>query len=137
MINFDYGSSVSHTIPPRMLRDLNFCKSRMTPAAIAGVEAELDRVIASGEVHTSSWIPGSDWNGKPYQPIFDHGAKMNPYVAARYFGLFMWERVLDRERNFHETWACKHCDDQWGNPIKGRTYFILKQPPVDISTQDP
>jgi hypothetical protein len=77
-------------------------------------------MLDSGEVHTTSWMPGSDWGPTPFDPIYWDAAKQDPVAAAKCFGLFVWECVLERD----EAWGSGHYEKD-GYPIKGRTYFRL------------
>jgi hypothetical protein len=105
----------------------------MRAADIARVKRELHQIIDTADVHTTSWIPGADGR-KPWFAIFLHGTRQNEVQAAMCLGLFCWECFLERCKPGGdwggEDWGYKHCDDQWGNPIRGRTYFRLNVPPV-------
>jgi hypothetical protein len=133
LYDFDHGGILSTHIPPSYNRRFRAWKSNMRPADIARVKRELHQIISTANVHTTSWIPGEDWFGKPWFPIFLHGARQNEVHAAMCFGLFCWECFLERSKPGGdwggEDWGYKHCDDQWGNPIKGRTYFRLNVRP--------
>lgn len=133
LYDFDHGGIPSTYIPPSYDRRFRGWKSNMFAADIARVKRELHRVIDMGDIHTTSWMPGEDWYGKPWYPIFLRGTRQNPVHAAMCFGLFCWECFLERCAPGGdwgcEDWGYKHCDDQWGNPIMGRTYFRLNRPP--------
>jgi hypothetical protein len=122
LIDFDHGGVVVTKVP--FQRDFRLWKGRMTATEIADVKNEIHRMLHSGEVHTTSWMPGSDWNGTPFQIIFEKGTRHSFAQAAMCFGLFVNECVLERCQNFDERWGFKHCEKD-GYPIKGRTYFRL------------
>ena len=65
--------------------------ARMSEAEVGAVRSALDARIEGSRIETSAWIPGSDWRGTPWQPIFDVGAKGSFELAALMFGLFVWE----------------------------------------------
>lgn len=69
--------------------------SRMSEAEVAAVRMALDDRIEGSRIETSAWIPGSDWRGTPWQPIYDVGARGSFEQAALMFGLFVWE-AFDR-----------------------------------------
>jgi hypothetical protein len=76
---------------------------------------ELSRVIDSGEVHTSSWIPGSNWIGTVYQPIWE-ACKKNDSLAAMFYGQILYQVFIDRP-------------DEWFfgkyEHARGKTYFKI------------
>ncbi|WP_165837582.1 hypothetical protein [Zavarzinia aquatilis] len=72
--------------------------SRLTENELAAIREALDSRIDGKEIETSSWIPGSDWKGTPYQAIYEQAAKMNPDLAALMFGLLVWE-AFERDKN--------------------------------------
>jgi hypothetical protein len=95
-------------------------KRNMTAAEIAAVRDEIHRMLDSGPIHTTSWMPGSDWSGTPFDPIYWKGTRQDNVAAAKCFGFFVMECILERE----EPWGFGHYEKD-GIPIKGRTYFRL------------
>ena len=81
---------------------------------------ELNTLISGDKIHTSSWIPGSNWSGTVYAPIYQ-AANQDEELAAKYFGLILWVVVIEH----HDTWSSGHYEKD-GIPIKGRTYFRVK-----------
>ena len=80
--------------------------------------AHINGLIAGDEIHTSSWMPGSDWTSTPLQVLYTKAARLNEELAAKYFGLMTF-------------YAFMHHPDDWitgrfemdGEPLRGRTYF--------------
>jgi hypothetical protein len=70
-----------------------------------------------GEIVTSSWIPGSDWRGTPYQRIYE-AVGADEDMARFFFGLIVWRVMMDRP----ETWAFGRYPQKDGDVI-GLTYF--------------
>lgn len=95
---------------------------RIDPHAYERVHDELDHRFDVREVDTSSWIPGSDWTGTPFQPIF-HACGEDETAAALFFGLLVWQVVMDRE----DCWSFGRYEKE-GIPIKGMTYFRIDCP---------
>lgn len=95
--------------------------SRLDQAEIAEIKATLNQMIDGTEVQTSSWMPGSDWRGTPFQAIYEKATKRNPDTAAMCFGLLVWEVFMERP----EYWASGHYEKD-GVPITGRTYFQVR-----------
>ena len=79
LMDFDHGCVPSPRVP--FAKDFKLWKSRMSATEIADVKAAIHALLAEGEVHTTSWMPGSDWSiprhfgpsifGTPLQPIYD------------------------------------------------------------------
>jgi hypothetical protein len=117
--DFDHGGRTVTQVP--FQSEFNFWKSRMKATDIAAIKADIHFALSSGEVHTTSWMPGPDWTGTPYDAIYWDGTKQDHVAAAKCFGLFVMECVLEREA---ENWGSGHYEKD-GYPIKGRTYFRL------------
>ncbi|WP_218976419.1 hypothetical protein [Bacillus sp. CD3-1a] len=74
---------------------------------------ELNKVIDTSNVHTSSWIPGHNWKGTVYQPIWE-ACKFNDGEAAKFYGQILYKVIIDRP----EVWyfgTYPHA--------RGKTYF--------------
>jgi hypothetical protein len=95
---------------------------RLNPRAYTAIHHELDGRFDSREVDTSSWIPGSDWTGTVYQPIYD-ACGLDEDAAARFFGLLVWQVVMDHDG----CWSFGRYEKE-GVPIKGMTYFRIECP---------
>ncbi|TBC71540.1 hypothetical protein ELH27_01055 [Rhizobium leguminosarum] len=96
----------------------NLVLARLTPAELQAVRDELDRMIATGDIFTSSWMPGSDWRNTPFQPLYTRAARTDHQTSALMFGLMVWEAF---ERH-DEVWYTGKFEKD-GVPISGRTYF--------------
>ena len=76
------------------------------------------------EVNTTSWIPGNDWTDTVYEPIY-HACGDNAESAGLFFGLIVFKMLMD---NDERVWSFgRYKKDEI--PIKGMTYFTVKQPP--------
>jgi hypothetical protein len=96
---------------------------RVDLQAYRAIRDELDRRFAGREVDTSSWIPGSDGSDTVFEPIFPAGGQ-DETAAAQFFGLLVWQVVMDRE----DCWSFGRYEKD-GVPIKGLTYFRIDCPP--------
>ncbi len=65
-----------------------------------------------------AWIPGSDWTGTVFQPIYEKACKCNREAAAEFFGLIFWAVLLER----NDVWSFGRYEKD-GIPIGGMTYF--------------
>lgn len=105
-------------------RDFERWRARLTDEEYARIYAELCACIDGDEIATSSWIPGSDWTGLVYEPIWAVACRRDQNAAARFFGLLLWVVVRDHD----EVWAFGRYEKN-GVPIEGMTYFKLSNPP--------
>ena len=90
---------------------------QLDPKAFQKIVDELNSRVSGGKVHTSSWIPGSNWSGTAFQPIYD--ACQDQESAAKFFGLILWEVMRKRKG---EAWSFGRYEKD-GIPIEGLTYF--------------
>ena len=86
----------------------------------ARISEELKSRIHGAEIHTSSWIPGDDWTGTVYEPIYLSCGE-DPVASAKFFGLLLWKVMLDDE----SYWAFGRYEKD-GIPIEGLTYFRVE-----------
>ena len=113
--NLDTGETIT-TIPH--VDNFKRWHSKLSSAEYEAIREELNRQIDSGDIHTSSWIPGDDWTDTVFDPIYIKSCDMNPNEAALCFGLFLWVVIRDRP----EMWAFGRYEKD-GIPINGLTYF--------------
>jgi hypothetical protein len=99
--------------------------AKMTPAEIDGVIAEINRIVdvacstPGEELVTTSWMPGSNWDGTPFEPIW-WACRGDEDAAAKAFGLFCWDAMMRRTDKF----GYGHYELN-GVPIRGMTYFRI------------
>jgi hypothetical protein len=92
--------------------------NRLSPAEFSAIAESLNEQIDGNEIHTSSWMPGADWGGTPYQAIYDRAARSNHDLAGRLFGLMVFYVFMNRP----DAWITGKFEKD-GEPIGGRTYF--------------
>jgi len=102
-------------------REYHIWRNRLSDAEYGAIVDELNRRISGKEIHTSSWIPGSDWAGTVWEPIYTKSCLENEEDSGLCFGLFVWVVMMERP----ETWAFgRYAKD--GIPIRGLTYFQVR-----------
>ena len=94
--------------------------SQITPSHLGEIRAELQRMIAGDEIHTSSWMPGSDWTGTVWEPIYTNACQYDTVAAGLCFGLFVWEAFMGHSA----AWSFGRYEKD-GIPIQGMTYFRI------------
>lgn len=96
--------------------------SRMTRAEIDAIKATLNAMIGGDEIHTAGWMPGNDWTGTRFQPIYDKAARRSYSASAKCFGLMVWEVFMERP----EKWTSGRFEKD-GEDIGSRTYFRVRE----------
>ena len=97
----------------------------LTPVDFENICAALNGYVDTqgrGEIATSSWIPGADWTGTPYEPIY-HAVDDSWELARFFFGMIVWHVFLNRP----ETWSFGRYPRNPNETI-GLTYFKLDVP---------
>jgi hypothetical protein len=117
LVNMNTGNTESRM--PH-LNDYRRWTGRLSSDELAAIRFELNRRIDGGAVHTSSWMPGEDWRGTVFQPIWETACQRNKKTAALCFGLILWQTMMDRP----EKWGYGRYEMK-GIPIEGLTYFEL------------
>ncbi len=81
------------------------------------VIAALHQIMNENDIFKSSYLPGTNWNGTPYQPIY-YAVGESEIDAALFYGLLVWEAV---QQHMNEWYFIKQqeSDDQ----PTGMTYF--------------
>lgn len=112
---------------------------RMSPEERQAVEDKLLSLIGAadlnpsrgdGQIHTTSWIPGSNRSGTAYDPIYLKPAKGNEELAAKLFGLFCQKVFMGHA----EDWGFGRYEVD-GRGIKGMTYFRIQRPTPEEDRQ--
>jgi hypothetical protein len=93
----------------------NQVRSKLTDAEYDAIVNELDQKISGDEVHTSSWMPGSDWAGSVFEPI-ETACGGDRDISGRFFGLVVWKVFQARS----DTWSFGRYPNS-----KGMTYFKI------------
>lgn len=91
---------------------------RLADDELSDIRQKLDQMIISGHIHTAGWMPGKDWRGTPFQALYKKAAKSNVELAAKLFGIMVWEAF---ERS-NEDWFTGRFDMN-GEEIGSRTYW--------------
>ncbi len=95
---------------------------QLSPEELDAAKDELNEMIEGDEIHTAGWMPGNDWTGTPFQPIFKKAAHKDYDLAAKIFGLLVFEVFMSRE----DKWFTLRAEKD-GEPIGSRTYFKSKK----------
>lgn len=98
--------------------------SRLSPADMRPIKRAINCRANREDVLTSSWIPGHNWSGTPFLPIWDKAYLRNVDAAAKCFGLILWQVMMEHP----DAWSFGRYSR--GNvPIEGMTYFRIQNQP--------
>ena len=119
LIDIDTGREIDR-IPYR--REFDALRSRLSEAEFDGMVARINELIDEGgaEIATAGWLPGSDWTGTPFEPIYTKAARGDFERSALFFGQLVWYTVMQRP----ERWGSGRYQRD-GKEIGSRTYFRL------------
>src|SRR5437667_8971046 len=103
-------------------REFDVLRSRLSDAEFEAMVTRVNELIeqAGGEIATAGWLPGADWTGSPFEPIYTKAARGDFQRSALFFGQLVWYAVMERP----ERWASGRYDLD-GKEIGSRTYFRL------------
>jgi hypothetical protein len=96
-------------------------RSQLTDAEYNAIVEELNRRVDGKNVITASWVPGADWTGTPFEPIYYKACNEDFELSGKCFGLFFWVVMMQRQ----EAWAFGRYDKD-GIPIKSLVYFRIE-----------
>lgn len=120
LIDIDTGK-VIESVPFR--RDFEALRARLSESEFDAMVTRINDLIdeAGSEIATAGWLPGSDWTGSPFEPIYAKAAREDFERSAKFFGQLVWYTVMKRP----ERWGSGRYQLD-GKDIGSRTYFRLK-----------
>ena len=95
-------------------------RNRLSSEQHRQIMEKLNSMIDSDEVHTSSWMPGHNWGGTVFEPIWETACLRNEEAAAKCFGIMLWEVMMARP----EDWSFGKFEKD-NVQIEGMTYFKI------------
>ena len=97
---------------------------RLSADEYQAIVTRLEEMIEGDEIHTSSWMPGNDWMGTVFFPIYEKSCLFDIEASGKCFGLILWKILMDHD----EVWGFSRYEKD-GIPIEGMTYFRIHNPP--------
>src|SRR3954451_22994366 len=119
LIDIDSGKTKDHVPYEPQFEAL---RRRLSTPEFDAMVARINDLIdeAGGEIATAGWLPGSDWTGTPFEPIYTKAARQDFDRSAMFFGQLVWYTIIQRP----ERWGSGHYQVD-GRDIGSRTYFRL------------
>lgn len=103
-------------------QEFNFWRGKLSDADYERVVEAINEAIGDDEVSTAGWIPGHDWTGTPYEPLY-YACGKNTEQAGRFFGLIVFKLLMDRQ---DRAWGFG-LYEKGGVPITSMTYFVVNK----------
>ena len=100
--------------------EFNMWRARLAEDQYQAIVDELNLRVSGREVNTASWLPGGNWEGTVFWPIFKIACRENYESSALFFGLIVWKFFMDRD----DAWSFGRYEKA-GVPIRGLTYFRI------------
>ena len=120
LYSIDTLQEITH-IPHRA--DFDRWCSRLTAAQIDTIFSKLRCMIDGDEIHTAGWMPGNDWSGTDWEPIYTDACQGDIHASGLCFGLFVWVAM----QRHSDAWAFGRYEKD-GIPIRSLTYFRIDIP---------
>jgi hypothetical protein len=121
---FAIDNSEKRNVPTTRARDyaqwisqLRAFDSKAEVQIRAAINDVFDQAAATGDTVYSSAIPGKDWTGTVYDPIYQ--CLLDENQSRLFFGLLVWDVAVHRRDN----WYFKPKDN---DEVESGTYYFLK-----------
>ena len=85
---------------------------------------KINEQIDEKDVNTAGWMPGHDWTGTVYEPLY-YACGRNTSHAGMFFGLIVFYVQMKRD---DLVWGFGKYERN-GKAIGSTTYFLLNNPP--------
>jgi hypothetical protein len=120
LIDIDTGRQIT-TVP--FAPHYRLLESQLSAAEFLACVNRINELIeeGGGRIATAGWLPGADWSGTVFMPIYEKAARRNQELSAKLFGLLVWKVIMDRD----ERWGSGRYQVD-GRDIGSRTYFRLR-----------
>jgi hypothetical protein len=121
LIDIDSGNPIIR-VPYQS--DFETWRRRLSDEEFDAMVARINELIdeAGGEIATAGWLPGRDWTGTVFAPIYTKATRHDFDRSAMFFGQLVWYTIMRRP----EAWGSGRYDLD-GKAIGSRTYFRLSR----------
>jgi hypothetical protein len=116
----DLGTPI--TVLPHQ-SDYNTWVSRITSQEYSDIISEIDRMVQGTEVQTAGWMPGNNWTGTVFEPIYTKSCRYNEEHSGLFFGLLVWDYFMNHNT---DDWSFGRFENN-GVPIRSITYFKINR----------
>lgn len=124
LISVDTGLKVTR-LPH--LQDFNRWRKNIANENFNKVVDAINDQIDENDINTAGWMPGHDWTGTVYEPLYDACGK-SVSQAGLFFGLIVFKILMERT---DVVWGFGHFEKD-GIPIRSMTYFRTSLDPSTL-----
>ncbi len=121
LFSIDTGKYVNN-LPHK--KDFDIWRKNLSDDDYMKVIDTLNAIFDENEINTAGWIPGSNWDGTVYEPLYV-ACNSNPTQAGMFLGLIIFDLLMQRQ---DKVWGFGKYEKN-GVPIRSITYFVLDNPP--------
>ncbi len=97
-------------------KEFSHWKSHISDADYLKIINAINKKIDSNTINTAGWIPGNNWTGTVFEPLY-YACGKNKKHSGMFFGLIVFNTLMNRD------------DKTWGfyksSAIKSMTYFEI------------
>ncbi len=101
--------------------DFKAWRAKLTDAEHAAIMTEIRSRMVGKDIQISSFIPGAEWAGTPFWPIYEKACGRDFDASRKFFGLLVWEWMMEDEN----TWAFGRYGTPTNPNVEGMTYFQI------------
>ena len=87
----------------------------------------INQQVDANDVNTAGWMPGSDWTGTVYEPLY-YACGKNEIQSGLFFGLIVFKVLMERT---DYVWGFGRFEKD-GVAIRSMTYFITDLDPKTL-----
>ena len=121
LYSIDSGKYVNH-MPHK--NDFDKWMKNLSSADYVKVIDALNEKIDQCDINTAGWMPGNNWEGTVYEPLYLACGK-DKVKSGMFFGLILFDLLMNRD---DKVWGFGRFEKD-GRQIGSMTYFILNNPP--------
>lgn len=123
LVQIDGSGNASYINNMPHASDFAHWRAGLTEVEYEAIKAEVDQRIGDKEIEASSFLPGKDWSGTPFWPIYASACKRDFDAARKFFGLLVWEYMQERT----DCWSFGRYDVR-NFAVEGLIYFRVRCP---------
>lgn len=122
LYSIDSGKYVTQ-VPHK--KDFDKWMKNLSAADYQSIADTLNEKIEESDINTAGWLPGHDWTGTIYEPIYEACGR-NQVLSGMFFGLIVFDLLMRKD---DKTWGFGRFEKD-GKQIASMTYFVLDNPPA-------
>ena len=123
LISIDSGK-VATKVPHK--KDFDGWRKNISDEDYEKVVEAINEKIDASDINVAGWIPGHDWTGTVYEPLY-YACGKNVVQSGFFFGLIVFKTLMERT---DYVWAFGRFDIN-GKAVKSMTYILTNKDPKE------